>query len=113
MLNTFIHQMEAWFDDVEANAVREYIKSGSCVTAFRKTREFKEHIAEYTGAKYCFIVPNGTVSLSITLMASGVKKDESGNYAEDEGRHARNNQWAIPGGNRSSLPHVARKKFSG
>lgn len=29
-------------------------------------------IAKYTGAKYCSIMPNGTLSLSVALMACGV-----------------------------------------
>ena len=75
-MDKFINQMEPWFDDAEANAVYEYMKSGGWVTEFRKTREFEERIAEYTGAKYCSVVANGTVSLSIALMACGVQKDD-------------------------------------
>ncbi|MBQ3067100.1 MAG: DegT/DnrJ/EryC1/StrS family aminotransferase, partial [Clostridia bacterium] len=39
------------------------------VTEFRKTREFERMIAEYTGSQYCSVVSNGTVSLSIALLA--------------------------------------------
>ena len=75
-MDKFINQMEPWFDEAEANAVHEYMKSGGWVTEFRKTREFEDRIAEYTGAQYCSVVANGTVSLSIALMACGVKKND-------------------------------------
>jgi perosamine synthetase len=48
------------------------MSSGGWVTEFKKTREFENLIANYTGAKYCSVVANGTVSLSIALMACGV-----------------------------------------
>ncbi len=68
----FINQMEPVFDENERNALYEYMLSGGWVTEFKKTREFEGMIADYTGAKYCSVVPNGTVSLSIALMACGV-----------------------------------------
>ena len=69
----FINQMEPSFDERERDALYEYMNSGGWVTEFVKTREFERMIAEYTGAKYCSVVSNGTVSLSIALMACGVK----------------------------------------
>ncbi len=68
----FVPQMEPWFDEREAEAVYEYMKSGGWVTEFRKTRRFEEMIAEYTGARYCSVVNNGTVSLTLALIACGV-----------------------------------------
>lgn len=72
----FINQMEPVFDDQERNALNEYMAQGGWVTEFKKTREFETMIAEFTGAAYCSVVSNGTVSLSIALMACGVKKDD-------------------------------------
>ncbi len=73
----FIPQMEPWFDENEARAVYEYMKSGGWVTEFQKTREFEGEIAKYTGAKYCSVVSNGTISLTLALIACGVgAKDE-------------------------------------
>lgn len=69
----FISQMEPWFDDEEAKAVYEYMNTGGWVTEFRKTFEFQDLIKAYTGAKHCFIVNNGTVSLSLMAMAAGIK----------------------------------------
>lgn len=68
----FINQMEPSFDMNEAEAVYEYMKSGGWCTEFKKTRIFEEMICDYTGAKHCWITSNGTVSLSIALMAVGV-----------------------------------------
>ena len=68
----FIAQMQPSFDENEREALNEYMLSGGWVTEFKKTREFEALIAEYTGAKYCSVVCNGTVSLSIAMMACGV-----------------------------------------
>lgn len=68
----FINQMEPVFDIQETNAVYEYMKSGGWCTEYKKTREFERMLCDYTGAKHCWITANGTVSLSIALMAVGV-----------------------------------------
>lgn len=72
----FINQMEPWFDEEEANHVYEYMKSGGWVTEFKKTREFEAMIAEYTGSRFCSVVSNGTVSLTIALIACGVESGD-------------------------------------
>jgi len=68
----FIDQMRPSFDEKEANHLNEYMLSGGWVTEFKKTREFEKMIAEYTGSHFCSVVANGTVSLSIALLACGV-----------------------------------------
>jgi perosamine synthetase len=68
----FINQMEPSFDAKEREALNEYMLNGGWVTEFKQTRKFEEMLAEYTGAKYCSVVANGTVSLSIALMAMGL-----------------------------------------
>src|SRR3989344_4134381 len=70
-----ISQIEPWLGVEEQNAVFEYMKSGGWLTEFKKTREFEKMIADYVGSKYCSVVNNGTVSLSIALMALGIGKD--------------------------------------
>ncbi|MBN2585363.1 DegT/DnrJ/EryC1/StrS family aminotransferase [Patescibacteria group bacterium] len=67
-----IPQMEPWFDDNETKALSDYMAAGGWVTEFKKTREFEQMIADYTGAKYCSIVSNGTVSLTLALIACGI-----------------------------------------
>lgn len=69
----FINQMEPWFDENETNHIVKYMNDGGWVTEFKKTREFEGMIAEYTGAKYCSVLPNGTITLTVALQACGVK----------------------------------------
>lgn len=69
----FIPQMEPNFSSEEADAVYDYMKSGGWVTEFKKSREFEQMICDYTGAKFCHLVNNGTLSLSLALLAVGVQ----------------------------------------
>jgi len=69
----FINQMEPSFDENESKALDSYMKSGGWVTEFVKTREFENSISDYTESRFCSVVSNGTVSLSIALIACGVK----------------------------------------
>ena len=68
----FINQMEPSIDEEEQAAVGRYMQSGGWLMEYKKTREFERMIAEYTGAKYCSAMPNGTLSLSVALLACGV-----------------------------------------
>ena len=68
----FIPQMEPWFDENEAKALYEYMMRGGWVTEFTKTRDMEKMIAEFTGAKFCSIVSNGTISLTLALIACGI-----------------------------------------
>lgn len=72
----YINQMEPSFDENETKSLYDYMKSGGWVTEFRKTEEFAKMIADYTGSKYCSIAANGTVSLSIALLACGIGKED-------------------------------------
>lgn len=69
----FICQMKPSFDSIERDALNDYMNSGGWVTEFEKTREFEGEIAKYTGAKYCSIMCNGTLSLTVALLACGVQ----------------------------------------
>jgi perosamine synthetase len=64
--------MEPWFDEREANALRDYMFSGGWVTEFRQTEAFEAEICSFTGARHCIVTNNGTVALSIALLAVGV-----------------------------------------
>jgi len=68
----FINQVEPWYGQEEKRAILEYLDSGGWIMEFKKTRELEEMICEYTGAKYCSIVTNGTVSLFVALKALGI-----------------------------------------
>lgn len=69
----FIPQMEPWFGIEEKQAINAYMEEGGWLTEFRHTAEFERRISEYTGAKYCVVVNNGTISLTLMAMASGIK----------------------------------------
>lgn len=65
----FINQMEPTYGEEEIKEVMGYLNSGGWIMEFKKTREFEQKICEYTGAKYCSVVSNGTISLFIALFA--------------------------------------------
>jgi len=71
-----INQMEPWYGEEEIKAVTEYLKSGGWIMEFKKTRELEQMIRDFTGAKYCSVVANGTVSLFIALKAIGIKRGD-------------------------------------
>lgn len=70
--NEFINQMEPWFGIEEQDALNAYMGEGGWITEFKKTFEFQDLIKEYTGAKHCFVVNNGTISLTLMAMAAGL-----------------------------------------
>lgn len=70
---SFIFQMEPWFGDEEKNAVIEYLNEGGWITEFKKTAEFENMIAQFTGAKHCIVVNNGTISLTLAAIACGIQ----------------------------------------
>ncbi len=72
MTAAFIPQMEPWFGDEEAESVYAYMKEGGWLTEFKRTEEFEQRIAQYTGAKHCIVVNNGTISLTLAALALGI-----------------------------------------
>ena len=62
-MDKFIPQMEPWFGQEEKDAINQYMEEGGWLTEFKRTARFEEMIAEYTGAKYCVVVNNGTIRL--------------------------------------------------
>src|SRR5665647_1538730 len=69
----FINQMEPWFGSEEKAALNQYMEEGGWLTEFKRTSEFENRIAEYTGAKHCIVVNNGTISLTLIALAAGIK----------------------------------------
>ena len=72
-MKKFIPQMAPLFGEQEKKAVNDYMENVGFITEFKKTQEFESAIAKYTGAKYCFAVNNGTISLSIAALALNIK----------------------------------------
>ena len=72
-MNEFITQMRPLFGDEEKKAICEYMDEDGFITEFKRTQKFEEMIAEFTGAKHCIAVNNGTVSLTLAAMAVGIQ----------------------------------------
>jgi perosamine synthetase len=69
----FIMQMRPWFGVEEKQAICEYMDEDGFITEFKRTEEFEQMLAEYTGAKHCVVVNNGTISLTLAAMAVGIE----------------------------------------
>ncbi|TQV83025.1 DegT/DnrJ/EryC1/StrS family aminotransferase [Aliikangiella coralliicola] len=66
-------QMRPLFGEEEKKAICEYMDEDGFITEFKRTQEFEKMIAEFTGAKHCIAVNNGTISLTLAAMAAGVE----------------------------------------
>lgn len=75
-MNEFIMQMRPHFGVEEKKAITEYMDEDGFITEFKRTEKFENMIAEYTGAKNCVVVNNGTISLTLAAIASGVKQGD-------------------------------------
>jgi len=73
----FIPQMVPWFGEEEADQMDEYMRAAAKgeynLTEWKKTAEFERMLADFIGAKHCIVVNNGTVTLSLALLAVGVQ----------------------------------------
>ena len=72
-MNEFIMQMRPLFGDEEKLAICEYMEEDGFITEFKRTTIFENMIADFTGAKHCVVVNNGTISLSLGALAVGLK----------------------------------------
>jgi perosamine synthetase len=76
MSDDFLMQMRPWFGREEKNALANYMDEDGFLTEFKHTREFEDSIADYTGARHCIVVNNGTISLTLAAIASGVESGD-------------------------------------
>ena len=76
MSNDFIMQMRPLFGKEEKLAVCEYMDEDGFITEYKRTEKFEQMIADYTGAKHCIVVNNGTVSLTLAAIAVGVESGD-------------------------------------
>ncbi len=72
-MDKFIFQMEPWFGPEEKEALNRYMDEGGWLTEFRQTAEFEQRIADYTKARHCIVVNNGTISLTLMAIAAGIR----------------------------------------
>jgi len=70
--NPFIVQMKPLFGDEEKRAISEYMDEGGFITEFKRTEKFEKMLTDYTGAKHCIVVNNGTISLTLAAIALGL-----------------------------------------
>lgn len=73
MTNEFIMQMRPYFGAEEKKAICDYMDEDGFITEFKRTEQFENQIAEYTGAKHCIVVNNGTISLTLAALAAGIQ----------------------------------------
>jgi len=70
----FINQYEPEFNIPYLNTwIVNYLEKGGWITEYKKTKEFEDQLAKFLGVKHCIAVNNGTISLSLALLAGGVK----------------------------------------
>ncbi len=72
-MNHFIMQMQPWFGEEEKKSIISYLDENGFMTEFKRTEIFEKMIAEYTGAKHCIVVNNGTISLTLAALALDIK----------------------------------------
>ena len=73
MSSDFIMQMRPWFGAEEKQALCKYMDEDGFITEFKRTEKFEKMLAEYTNAKHCVVVNNGTISLTLAAMAVGIE----------------------------------------
>lgn len=56
-----------------AKELSDYTLSDGFFTEYKKTEEFEQRLARFLEIKHCIVVNNGTLSLSLALLALGIK----------------------------------------
>lgn len=65
----FINQVEPWIGSTESRLMGRYLRSGRWLAEFDQTKEFEKKFANFLGTDYAVAVTNGTVALTLALMA--------------------------------------------
>lgn len=73
----FISYGKQWVDDDDRKAVLAVLDS-DFLTQGPKVAEFEKSICDYTGAKYCVAVANGTAALHLAVLALEIEKGKEG-----------------------------------
>ena len=72
-MKEFIPQMRPLFGKEEQQALNDYMNEDGYLTEFKRTEHFEKMISEFTGSSHCVVVNNGTVSLTLSAIALGIK----------------------------------------
>ena len=65
-------QMRPNFGLEEKKAICDYLDEDGFMTEFKRTALFEKMLADFTGAKHCIVVNNGTVSLTLAALALNI-----------------------------------------
>lgn len=69
-----INQIEPFIEKKDADSVFNYLLSKGWVTEHTVTSQFENLLKSYIDRKYAIAVPNGTIAIYLSLLASGIKK---------------------------------------
>ncbi len=69
----FVPQYEPVFGYYEKKLIKDYMENPGWITEYKKTEEFESILKNYLQVKDCIVVNNGTIAISLALLASGVK----------------------------------------
>jgi perosamine synthetase len=72
-MNEFIPQYQPLYGYYEKEAICNYMENPGFITEYHKTKDFEGEINKFLGTKNCIVVNNGTISLSLALLALGAK----------------------------------------
>ncbi len=73
----FLNYGKQWIDEEDIQSVVETLKS-DFLTQGPKVVEFEDAICDYTGARYCVAVANGTAALHLAVAALKIPKGSEG-----------------------------------
>ena len=73
-MSEMINQVEPNISSEDIQNVSEYLASGSWITEHKVTEKLEQNVAEYVNRKYAVAVPNGTIAIYLSLLASGIKE---------------------------------------
>lgn len=77
LMSDLISYGKQWIDEDDKNAILKVLDS-DFLTQGPKVLEFEQAICNYTGAKFCVAVANGTAALHLAVAALGIKKGSEG-----------------------------------
>ncbi len=76
-MTNFINYGKQWLDEDDINSVINVLNS-DYLTQGPKVNEFEQTLCDYTGAKYCVAIANGTAALHIAVAALEIGKGKKG-----------------------------------
>ena len=71
-----INHIEPYYGDAEIKAIYRYLRSGGFMTEHKVTEEFERILAKFLNVPYVSCVPNGTTALYLSLLASGIGRND-------------------------------------